>query len=93
MSAVKAKVESHQQNTAQVNGRPSLSSERGSEKLEFIEGDLASHERFMMLASALAPGCQANCCSSVSIHAGWLLPVNTNTLQCLLVFAELAGPQ
>lgn len=70
MSAVRLEVVERQQNTAKVNGRASLSSERGSEKLEFIEGDLASHERFMMLVSALTPDCLANGGSDVSMHAG-----------------------
>ena len=53
MSAVRLEVvQPDQQDTPKGNGRPSLSSERGSEKLDFIEGDLASHERFMMLVSA-----------------------------------------
>ena len=78
MSAVRVELESVNVKS-KVNGRPSLSSERGSEKLEFIEGDLASHERFMMLVSALAPDCQANCGSSVSIHADWFLPVHVQS--------------
>ena len=48
----------------------------GKVKVEFIEGDLASHERFMMLVSALAP--------ISPLHASWPLPdacaVMANTL-------------